>query len=86
VRRLVAFVCWAHDAGWSDTWVVLSYPFRTWRCRLFGHDWGPEESDYDENIGARLSSSRSCQRNGCEGWLETYHHAEPADWKGRVIG
>lgn len=86
MRRLIAFVRWSRDAGWADTWGVLIYPLRTWRCRLFGHDWGPEESDYDPNCFARIESWRSCQRPVCEGWWQTWHHAEPDDWPGRVIG
>lgn len=46
---------------------------RTWRCRVFGHKWKAEESDYDHNIGARLQSWRDCER--CDAWRETYHHS-----------
>lgn len=82
--RLVAFIRWSRDAGWQDTLGVLTYPFKTWRCRLFGHLWGPEESDYDPNIGAKLQSSRSCLRPHCCGWWETFNYMAPGEQ--RVIG
>ena len=77
----VAFVRWARDAGWRDALDVLLYPFVTWRCRLFGHKWGPEESTYDPNIDALLETSRSCERPRCSGWWETYNAFGPARGK-----
>lgn len=75
---------WVRDAGWRETLHVLTYPIRTWRCRLFGHKWGPEQSDWDTNVGALMMSWRDCERDGCEGWWETYHHM--AGGKQRVLG
>jgi hypothetical protein len=69
----VRFLRWSRDAGLRDTWYVLSYPLKTWRCRLFGHRWGPEQSDYDPNVGVCMESWRECQRSGCEGWWETFN-------------
>lgn len=77
----IRFFRWSREAGWRDTWYVFSYPFKTWRCRLFGHKWGPERSDYDPNIGRLVESWRDCQRKGCEGWWETYNVFGPAKGK-----
>lgn len=86
MRRLLAFVRWSRDAGWEASWSVISYPFRTWRCRIFGHKWGPEFTDYEPNCFARMSSWRDCERPGCVGLWETWNYAEPDDWAGRVLG
>ena len=75
---------WVKDAGWRDTLLVLLYPFKTWRCRLLGHKWGPEHHDYEPNVHALMESWRNCERDGCEGWWETYHYL--AGGKQRVLG
>lgn len=72
--RPIKFVRWAHDAGWRDARYVLLYPIKTWRCRLFGHKWGAEKSDYEPNTGHLMEQWRECERPGCEGWWETYHY------------
>jgi len=77
----IKFLRWSREAGWGDASYVLSYPFRTWRCRLFGHDWGPEKSDYDPNVGVRTESWRDCQRPRCAGWWETFNVYGPAKGK-----
>lgn len=82
--RPIAFIRWSRDAGWADTRGVIAYPFRTWKCRLFGHRWGPEQHEYEENTGAHMSSWRDCERKNCCGWWETYHYA--ANGRQRVIG
>lgn len=84
VRRTIAFLRWSREAGWRDAFYVLSYPVKTWRCRLFGHKWGPEKHGYDPNIGALMESWRVCERPGCDGWWETYHYLAPG--KQRVLG
>ena len=53
---------------------MLLYPIKTWRCRLFGHKWGPEQRDYDPNVDVLTESWRECERPGCEGWWETYNY------------
>ena len=70
-------------AAWADfknaLMVALEtdfYKLRTWRCRLFGHEWGPAEREYEENTGALMQEWHDCQRRGCEGWKETYHYTE----------
>lgn len=84
LRDAVATPRWWRDASWQERWDVVSYPLKTWRCRLFGHAWGPEHHDYDPNIGAKLESWRECHRDGCEGWWETYHYM--AEGEQRVFG
>jgi hypothetical protein len=72
----IRFLRWSRDAGWSDTWWQIAYPFRTWRCHLFGHKWGPEDRDYEPNTGYLLQAWQDCERPRCEGWRETYHYTE----------
>jgi hypothetical protein len=70
----IKFIRWARDAGWQDTRWQLLYPIRTWRCRLFGHKWGPEDRDYEPNTGCLMQAWQECERSPCEGWRETYHY------------
>ena len=81
-RNAIPTLAWIRDAGWPDAWYLISYPFKTWRCRLFGHKWGPEKHDYE--IGVRTQSWRDCERKNCEGFWETYHYL--AGGKDRVWG
>ena len=83
---IIAFVRWSRDAGWSDTWYVLSYPIKTWRCRLFGHKWGPEQSDWDPNVHVLMESWQECERANCEGWKETYHYLARSEGDLRTFG
>jgi hypothetical protein len=71
---LFAFLRWSRDAGWRDSLYFLWYPVKTWRCRLFGHSWGADESDYEPNTGAKMQSWHNCQRRGCKGYQETWHY------------
>ena len=84
LRKAIPSIAWMRDAGWRDARYVIGYPLKTWRCRLFGHKWGPEHHDYDPNVGDRTESWRNCERKGCEGWWETYHYM--AGGKQRVWG
>ena len=70
----IKFLRWSWDAGLRDTWYVVSYPFRTWRCRLCGHDWGPEQNEYEPNTYTLMETWHDCQRPGCEGYQQTYHY------------
>lgn len=82
--RPIRFIRWSRDAGWRDTRYVLLYPIKTWRCRLLGHKWGPERSEYEPNTGHLMETWHECQRPRCEGWQETYHYLSAG--KGRVYG
>jgi hypothetical protein len=70
----IRFIRWSRDAGLRDSWTVVAYPFKTWRCRLFGHDWGPEDREYEPNTGHLMQCWHECQRPRCEGYQETYHY------------
>lgn len=72
--RLIAFIRWSRDAGWDATWYVLTYRIRTLRCVLFGHAWGKEQADYDQNIGACMQRWHDCTRKRCEAYKETFHY------------
>ena len=59
--------------------MVWGYRLRTWRCRLFGHKWGEEECEYEENTHVKMQCWHDCVRRGCEGWQETYHYQGTKD-------
>lgn len=67
------------ELGWRDSLYVLTYPIKTWRCRLFGHKWGPEDRDYEPNTGCLLQAWHECQRKRCEGYQETWHYLGTKD-------
>lgn len=74
MKRLLAFVRWSRDAGWSDTVWVLTYRMRTWRCVLFGHRWGDEQQDYeDAGYPIHVRTWRSCGRRPCEAYEEPWN-------------
>ena len=79
----IKFLRWSRDAGLRDAWWVVAYVFKTWRCRLTGHDWGPEENEYEPNTGYLMQTWHECVRPGCEGYQETYHYLGT---KGQVYG
>lgn len=66
MRRLLAYLRWARDAGWRDALGDRLYWVRTWRCRVSGHLWGDEQRAYEyAGYPVHVETWRECLRPNC---------------------